>query len=69
MAIRLEWRYTRDTWLDQDQVPTLGSFTRLPPDKLEMLLEGTGTAVNAMGGGFTMGYATVVVTTTRADAT
>ncbi|MEU7280727.1 class I SAM-dependent methyltransferase [Streptomyces sp. NPDC045431] len=55
-----EWSYTRDAWLDQ--MPTLGAFTRLPPDKLAEVLEGVGAAVDARGGGFTMRYVTVAVT-------
>jgi SAM-dependent methyltransferase len=59
---RFDWerRYSRDEWLDL--VPTQGPLTRLPPDKLEQVVEGVGTAIDAMGGSFTMTYATVVVT-------
>jgi hypothetical protein len=39
-----------------------GALTRLPPHKLEQLLEGVGSALDAMGGSFTMRYATVAVT-------
>ncbi|CAM3838309.1 class I SAM-dependent methyltransferase [Nocardiopsis rhodophaea] len=58
-----EWTYTRDAWLDQ--MPTLGNFTRLPSDVMDKLLDGIGAAVDAIGGSFTMGYATVVVAATR----
>ncbi|UGY93321.1 class I SAM-dependent methyltransferase [Streptomyces gobiensis] len=58
-----EWTYTRDAWLDQ--MPTQGAFTRLPPDKLAEVLEGVGAAIDAIGGSFTMRYATVVVTASR----
>ncbi|WP_067356048.1 class I SAM-dependent methyltransferase [Streptomyces noursei] len=67
-----EWRhdwehtYTRDAWLDQ--MPTLGAFTRLPQDKLAQVLAGVGAALDARGGGFTMGYTTVAVVATRSDA-
>ena len=62
---RYDWdhSYTRDEWLDQ--MPTSGALTRLPPDKLAAVLEGTGIAIDAMGGGFTMPYATVAVTAER----
>ncbi|MEN3536331.1 class I SAM-dependent methyltransferase [Microbispora sp. ZYX-F-249] len=64
-----EWRYgwqrfyTRDEWLDQ--MPTSGVLTRLPPDTLAEVLAGVGDAIDAMGGGFTMSYVTVVVTAAR----
>ncbi|NGO06295.1 class I SAM-dependent methyltransferase [Streptomyces sp. HC44] len=65
---RFDWErsYTRDEWLDL--MPTQGAFTRLPPDKLAEVLEGVGAAVDAMGGGFTMRYATVAVSAVRSDA-
>jgi SAM-dependent methyltransferase len=62
---RFDWEqsYTRDEWLDQ--MPTQGPLTRLPPDKLAEVLEGTGAAIGAMGGSFTMPYVTVVITAAR----
>jgi len=62
---RFDWErsYTRDAWLDQ--LPTLGALTQLPPDKLAEVLEGVGAAIDAMGGSFTMSYATVAVTAAR----
>jgi SAM-dependent methyltransferase len=62
---RFDWDrpYTRDEWLDQ--VPTMGGHTQLQPAKLEELLAGLGTAIDALGGGFTMNYATVAVTAAR----
>jgi SAM-dependent methyltransferase len=60
-----EWSYTRDAWLDQ--MPTHGAFTQLPPDKLAEVLDGAGTAIDAMGGSFTMAYTTVAVTAVRAE--
>ncbi len=57
-----ERTYTRDEWLDQ--MPTSGILTQLPPDKLSEILQATGTAIDAMGGTFTMPYTTVVLTTT-----
>jgi SAM-dependent methyltransferase len=58
-----EQSYTRDEWLDQ--LPTHGSLTQLPPDKLAKVLEGVGAAIDALGGSFTLPYTTVVVTATR----
>ena len=65
---RFDWEqsYTRDAWLDQ--MPTHGALTQLPPDKLAEVLEGVGAAIDAMGGSFTMHYATVVVTAARTSA-
>ncbi|MER5646348.1 class I SAM-dependent methyltransferase [Streptosporangium sp. NPDC002524] len=65
---RFDWEcsYTRESWLDQ--LPTSGALTRLPPDRLAEVLEGAGEAIDAMGGGFTMPYATVVVTAARTGA-
>lgn len=66
---RFDWEqsYTRDEWLDQ--MPTHGTLTQLPPDKLADVLESVGVAIDAMGGSFTMPYATVEVTATRTWAT
>jgi hypothetical protein len=66
---RFDWKqsYTRDEWLDQ--MPTHGSLTRLPPDKLAEVLDGVGAAIDAMGGSFTMPYATMAVTAARTSAT
>jgi SAM-dependent methyltransferase len=64
-----QWRfgwdrpYTRGEWLDQ--VPTFGGHTQLPPARLEDLLAGIGTAVDAAGGSFTMRYTTVAATAAR----
>jgi SAM-dependent methyltransferase len=65
---RFDWErsYTRDEWLDQ--LPTFGPFTRLPSDKLAEVREGVGAAIDAMGGSFTMPYATVAVTAARTSA-
>jgi hypothetical protein len=62
---RFDWErsYTRDEWLDQ--LPTGGVAAQLSPAELAELLAGTGAAIDAMGGGFTMGYATVVLAATR----
>lgn len=66
---RIDWErsYTRNEWLDQ--LPTQGGLTRLSADKLEQILESVGDAIDAMGGQFTMSYATVVVTAKRHGTT
>ncbi|TJZ58874.1 class I SAM-dependent methyltransferase [Streptomyces piniterrae] len=65
---RFDWerRYTRDEWLDQ--VPTTGGHAQLPAAEREEVLTGIAAAIDAVGGGFTMRYATVVVSATRAGA-
>ena len=65
---RFDWEraYTRDEWLDL--VPTQGFHTRLPPATLEEVLTGIGAAIDAVGGGFTVRYATVVSTAVRTGA-
>jgi SAM-dependent methyltransferase len=62
---RFDWEctYTRDEWLDQ--LPTLGSLTQLPPDKVAEVLDSVGAAIDAMGGSFVMPYTTVAVTAAR----
>jgi SAM-dependent methyltransferase len=58
--------YTRGEWLDL--LPTTGGFTRLPEAVQAELLAGVGAAVDAVGGTFTMGYTTLVVTAARQPA-
>jgi SAM-dependent methyltransferase len=62
---RFVWEhpYTREEWLDQ--VPTSGGHSRFRPDELAELLSGIGAAIDAVGGRFTMRYATVVATAAR----
>jgi SAM-dependent methyltransferase len=62
---RFEWDrdYTRDEWLDL--LPTTGLYTRLEPGPLNALLTETGTAIDALGGGFTLHFATVATTARR----
>jgi SAM-dependent methyltransferase len=66
---RFDWEqsYTRDEWLDL--MPTQGTLTRLPPDKLAEVLAGVGAAIDAMGSSFTMPCATVAVIAARTGAT
>jgi SAM-dependent methyltransferase len=62
---RYDWErwYTRDEWLDQ--LPTSGALTRMPADQLADVLAAAGEAIDAMGGGFTLSYATVAVSAVR----
>ena len=62
---RFDWSrpYTRAEWLDQ--VPTFGGHGLLPPEVQAELLIGIGEAVDAVGGAFTMDYATLVATAAR----
>jgi SAM-dependent methyltransferase len=58
--------YTRDEWLDQ--LPTFGFHNQLPQATLQEVLAGIGAAIDVVGGGFTMHYATVAVTAARTGA-
>lgn len=64
---RFDWEqsYTRDQWLDH--LPTTGPLTRLPPDRLAVVLDRVGTAIDTLGGGFTMLYSTLAATARVAD--
>jgi hypothetical protein len=55
--------YTRQAWLDA--MPTSGALTRLPSDLQAQVLQAVGTAIDAMGGRFTLPYTTVAVTAAR----
>jgi hypothetical protein len=55
--------YTRAEWLEQ--VPTFGGHSQIPPAQWQQLLAGIGAAIDALGGSFTMRYATVAVTAAR----
>ncbi|MGW5864748.1 class I SAM-dependent methyltransferase [Streptomyces sp. NPDC055239] len=65
---RFDWErsYTRDQWLDL--LPTTGGLTRLRPDQLAEVLDAVGSAIDSLGGRFTMNYTTLAVTAVRADA-
>jgi SAM-dependent methyltransferase len=58
---RFDWArdYTTAEWLDV--VPTFGGWGRIPPAKQQEILAGVEAAIDAFGGEFTMGYATVAV--------
>ncbi|MCF7550473.1 class I SAM-dependent methyltransferase [Pseudonocardia sp. WMMC193] len=57
--LRFDWEtvVSRDVFLDQ--VQTSGGHNRIAPEKLAELLAGLGAAIDAVGGEFTMRYATV----------
>jgi hypothetical protein len=65
---RFDWErsYRRDEWLYQ--LPTFGGYGQILPATLEELLLGIGTAIDAVGGSFTMQYTAVVVTAVRTGA-
>ncbi|MEU9837394.1 class I SAM-dependent methyltransferase [Streptosporangium sp. NPDC048047] len=65
---RFDWEqpYTRDEWLDL--LPTTGGLTRLPADRLAEVLAAVGTAVDTIGGRFTMAYTTLAVAAVKTGA-
>ncbi|TDQ04075.1 methyltransferase family protein [Labedaea rhizosphaerae] len=62
---RFDWDrvYTKDEWLDQ--IPTQGTMTSLPAEKLDQILSTVGAAIDELGGSFTMKYSTVAATAVR----
>jgi SAM-dependent methyltransferase len=62
---RFDWdrHYTRDEWLDQ--VPTFGGHSQLPPATLQQVLDGMGSAIDKVGGSFTVHYATLAAAGAR----
>ncbi len=65
---QFQWHreYSREEWLDQ--VPTFGGASHMQPDRMDELLAGVSDVLDGLGGGFTMGYTTVVVTAARTGA-
>ncbi|WP_239134016.1 class I SAM-dependent methyltransferase [Rugosimonospora africana] len=65
---RFDWErsYTRDEWLAL--LPTTGGLTQLPADKTAAILDAVGTAIDALGGHFTMRYTTLATTAVRIRA-
>ena len=49
----------------EEQVPTFGGHSQIPPATQQQILAGIGAAIDALGGSFTMPYATVAVTAAR----
>ena len=64
---RFDWSrsYTRDQWLDL--LPTTGGLTQLQPDQLTEILHAVGTAIDTIGGHFTMKSTTLATTASRAE--
>ena len=62
---RFDWEqsYTRDQWLAL--LPTTGGLTRLRPDQLADILSEVGTAIDALGGAFTMPHTTLATSAAR----
>ena len=62
---RFDWRqaYSRDEWVDL--APTFGGHALLPKSTVAELMDGVGAAVDEIGGGFVVDYATVAVTAVR----
>ncbi|MGW7541274.1 class I SAM-dependent methyltransferase [Streptomyces sp. NPDC054770] len=65
---RFDWElsYTRDQWLDL--LPTTGALTQLRPDQLAEVLDAVGSAIDSLGGRFTMSYTTLAATAVRDGA-
>ena len=49
----------------QSWLPTTGGLTRLPPDATATILDAVGTAIDRLGGRFTMHYTTLATTAVR----
>lgn len=64
---RFDWEqvYTRDQWLAL--LPTTGGLTRLGADQLAVILAEVGTAIDELGGSFTMCYTTLATVAARLD--
>lgn len=62
---RFDWErtYTRDQWLAL--LPTTGTLTRLGAGQLAEILDAVGSAIDALGGHFTMPYTTLATTAVR----
>jgi SAM-dependent methyltransferase len=60
-AWRYDWEqgYTRDEWLDQ--LGTHGGVSRMPQERRNALFAGLASGIDAVGGRFTMSYATVAL--------
>jgi len=62
---RFEWEqdYTRDQWLEL--LPTTGGLTQVPADTTAEIQAAVGSAIDALGGHFTMPYVTLAATAVR----
>ena len=63
--LRFDWQrsYTTGEWLEQ--VPTFGGHSTFPPERLAQLLLGLRTAIDNVGGTFTITYAALAITARR----
>jgi SAM-dependent methyltransferase len=66
-AWRFDWTrpYSRDEWLDL--LTTTGGLTSLAPAQRDEVAAAVGSVIDALGGGFVMGYVTLGVAAVRAD--
>ena len=66
-----QWPFDWEQSYPRDQslalLPTTGGLTRLGPGQLAAILDEVGAAIDAMGGSFTMSYATLATTAFRKD--
>ncbi|KOV79138.1 bifunctional 2-polyprenyl-6-hydroxyphenol methylase/3-demethylubiquinol 3-O-methyltransferase UbiG [Nocardia sp. NRRL S-836] len=60
-----DWEHTYTTAGYLDFMRTTGSLTALPPDAVDVVVDSVGTAVDAMGGGFTTRHRTLAVAVVR----
>lgn len=62
---RYPWQqtFTRAQWLEV--VPTFGGHALLETEQADELMDAIGSAIDAVGGSFTMSYETLLVTATR----
>ncbi|WP_343244733.1 class I SAM-dependent methyltransferase [Streptomyces sp. SID11385] len=65
---RFDWEqsYTREEWFAL--LPTTGGLTRLAPAQLSEVLREVGTAIDGLGGRFTMPWTTLATTAIRTSA-
>lgn len=65
---RFDWEqpYTRDQWLAL--LPTTGGLTQLDPEQLADILNEVGSAIDHLGGTFTMPYTLLATTAARLPA-
>ena len=66
---QFDWSHpcTRAEWLDQ--LPTTGILIRLPRPVLSEILDAVGSAIDTLGGTFTLRYNTIAITATRTQPT
>jgi SAM-dependent methyltransferase len=62
-SIRWSRPYTTREWLDQ--LPTHSDHQALPPERLELLMDGIGAVIDSLGGSFMMAYETALISATR----